>query len=217
MNLLCLDTSSSTVVLGATKRGQRPEVLKVHSEDHAALLLSSVDRLLASSGLTLETLEGYGIVLGPGSFTGLRIGLATLKGFDLVFHKPAVGLCALEALALGAPKDDLTLAPMIHARKGMAYCAVYRWSGTELHPLAAPAEVSLADFLQKYPDACVFGSAVERQPDFFKYARVLPSEFNAPRGDVLCDMALRKFDGGDFLDLASAEPDYLVPNVASQV
>jgi len=94
---------------------------------HAKTLLPAIDRVLASCGLALTGLDGLAVSIGPGSFTGLRVGLATMMGFRAVTGLPLAAVPTLEAMAWnlrGAP--DL-LCPMLRARTGEVYWAQYQW------------------------------------------------------------------------------------------
>ena len=94
---------------------------------HAKTLLPAIDRLLASCGMALTDLDGLAVSIGPGSFTGLRVGLATMMGFRAVTGLPLAAVPTLEAMAWnlrGAP--DL-LCPLLRARTGEVYWAQYQW------------------------------------------------------------------------------------------
>jgi tRNA threonylcarbamoyladenosine biosynthesis protein TsaB len=95
---------------------------------HAKLLVPTIDRLLASQQLSLKQLDGLVVSIGPGSFTGLRVGLATMLGFRLVTGLPLVGVPTLEGLAWNVPRTALPVCPILKARTGELYWALYRWS-----------------------------------------------------------------------------------------
>jgi tRNA threonylcarbamoyladenosine biosynthesis protein TsaB len=95
--------------------------------NHAKWLVPTIDRLLQSSGLTLSTLDGFAVSIGPGSFTGLRVGLATVMGFRMVTGLPLVTVPTLEALAWNLRAEDRPLCPVLKARTGEVYWAFYRW------------------------------------------------------------------------------------------
>jgi tRNA threonylcarbamoyladenosine biosynthesis protein TsaB len=94
---------------------------------HARTLVPAIDRLLASCGMALSDLEGLAVSIGPGSFTGLRVGLATMMGFRLVTGLPLAAVPTLEAMAWNLRETNVRLCPMLKARTGEVYWAQYQW------------------------------------------------------------------------------------------
>ncbi|MFM8552071.1 MAG: tRNA (adenosine(37)-N6)-threonylcarbamoyltransferase complex dimerization subunit type 1 TsaB [Nitrospiraceae bacterium] len=134
MKLLAVDTStgwqSVAILDGAT-------VLARSDQDaagaHARWLVPTIDRLLTESGLSLSGLDGLAVSIGPGSFTGLRVGLSTMLGFRTITGLPLASVPTLEALAWNQRDVGRTLCPILKSRTGEVYWALYRWtSETEL-------------------------------------------------------------------------------------
>jgi tRNA threonylcarbamoyladenosine biosynthesis protein TsaB len=128
MKLLAVETATkrqSVAILDGTN------VLCQSDEEagrnHAKWLVATIDRLLRSSGLTLSALEGLAVSIGPGSFTGLRVGLATLMGFRMAAGLPLAAVPTLEAMAWNLRGEARTLCPVLQARTGEVYWAFYRW------------------------------------------------------------------------------------------
>ncbi|MSQ77725.1 MAG: tRNA (adenosine(37)-N6)-threonylcarbamoyltransferase complex dimerization subunit type 1 TsaB [Nitrospiraceae bacterium] len=94
---------------------------------HARRLVPAIDRLLASCGMALTDMEGLAVSIGPGSFTGLRVGLATMLGFRLVTGLPLATVPTLEAMAWNFRRAEQLLCPMLRARTGEVYWAQYQW------------------------------------------------------------------------------------------
>jgi len=147
--LVAIDTSGSHMNLGV-QRG--PHLLAVHSSyqpfSHARALLPALDLLLGGQGFRLDEVDVFGVCLGPGSFTGLRVGMSTVKSFSLATGKPAVGITAPEALAAATPGAGLA-GSLIDARKGEVYSTLFRRS-------ARPEEGASAS-----PEGYPSGSLVE--------------------------------------------------------
>lgn len=129
MKLLAVETATgcqSVAVLDGTA------VLARSDEDvqgaHARWLIPTIDRVLTSSGLTLASLEGLAVSIGPGSFTGLRVGLATMMGIRMVTGIPLAAVPTLEAMAWNLRDPDQILCPILKARAGEVYWAQYRWT-----------------------------------------------------------------------------------------
>jgi tRNA threonylcarbamoyladenosine biosynthesis protein TsaB len=145
VNILALDTSTlETSVAVVTGTADLPEVRAVaESQAHTRSdsLLELVDRALGASGLALATLDGLAVGVGPGSFTGLRIGMATAKGLAFAAAKPLWAVSSLAALALDLDRlVDLSagalVVPLIDARRGEVFAGFYRVERGMALPLA---------------------------------------------------------------------------------
>ncbi len=130
---------------------------------HGGRLPGALADLLTAEGLALPAVEGYAVGLGPGSFTGLRIGLATWKGLAYANRRPISGASSLAAMALAAAPDapaGALLVPLLDAKKGEVYAGFYRAEGGSVRaqePEAALSPAALADRLAPHADALVFG------------------------------------------------------------
>jgi tRNA threonylcarbamoyladenosine biosynthesis protein TsaB len=117
------------------------------SATHSERLMGAIDRLLTDAGWTVRDLEGLAVAVGPGSFTGLRIGLSTVKGLALALAIPIAAVPTLDALAAGLPFAALPVCPVLDARKREVYASLYRWDGSGMrrewdYLAIAPGELS---------------------------------------------------------------------------
>src|SRR5215468_481641 len=132
---------------------------------HSERLLAAVDRLVADCGLVPADLDGLAVSVGPGSFTGLRVGLATVKGLAMALDLPVAPVPTLDALAARLPFADAPVCPILDARKGEVYLSQYRWDGLrmarEWNYLALPPELAAAELsapsAQRLPSAATVG------------------------------------------------------------
>lgn len=128
---------------------------------HSERVLAAVDRVLRDARWTVRDLEGLAVSIGPGSFTGLRVGLATVKGLGFALSLPVAGVPTLDALAATLPFADALVAPLLDARKGEVYMSLYRWDGAEMARqcdyLALPPEAAVARLT---PPVIVLGDGV---------------------------------------------------------
>ena len=99
---------------------------------HSERMMVVVDRLLTDCGWSAKELEGLAVSVGPGSFTGLRVGIATVKGLALALGLPVAPVPTLDALAATLPFADAPVCPLLDARKGEVYCSLYRWREGEM-------------------------------------------------------------------------------------
>lgn len=108
--------------------------LRIHHElnRHGERMLPLVEELLAEAGWAPSSLDRVGVGVGPGSFTGLRIGVALAQGIALGLDRPVVGVSSLQAMAFAAPPTDLPTAAVLDARRDEYFVAVFASDGTEL-------------------------------------------------------------------------------------
>ena len=96
---------------------------------HSERLMPAIDRLLKDSGIMPKDIDGFAVSIGPGSFTGLRIGLATVKGFAMGCNKPVAAVSTLEALAFNLAYAEYLICPILDARRNEVYAAMFKSDG----------------------------------------------------------------------------------------
>jgi tRNA threonylcarbamoyladenosine biosynthesis protein TsaB len=148
MNLLAVDTSTRSCSV-AVMAGDRvaSELTAFSSQTHSAHLMAMIDEALAMAHTAPAALGGFAVTVGPGSFTGLRIGLSTVMGLAFACAKPCVGISSLEALAAACPPHPHAICSMMDARKGQVYTAVFRRRGERLIRIGEERAVSPEDAL----------------------------------------------------------------------
>jgi tRNA threonylcarbamoyladenosine biosynthesis protein TsaB len=157
MYILGIETSTTT---GSVAVVSEDSVIAQYSLNievtHSERLMSTVDRVLRDTGLAIADMNGYAVAIGPGSFTGLRIGLAAVKGLALVTGKPVAAVPTLQALAWNLPYAAYPICPMLDARKNEVYAATYRLEGTTLVHVMAEAVLSLARLSERISGKTLF-------------------------------------------------------------
>jgi len=126
---LAFETATRIMSVALLNRGQ--VVAEISTSDdrvHSARLLPAVEQVLGLAGVALPEIEAFALSIGPGSFTGLRIGLATVKGLTLGDGRPVAGVSTLAALAAGAGAPG-PVAALLDARRGEAYAGVWTAGG----------------------------------------------------------------------------------------
>lgn len=124
----------------------------------SAALLPAVAETLAGAAVALADVEAFALSIGPGSFTGLRVGLATLKGLAFGSGRPAVAVPTLAALAAGAPAGDAPLATLLDAQRGEVYAAAWERAGADLRVLLPEGLYRLEELCPLLPGrVCLLG------------------------------------------------------------
>lgn len=144
--LLAIDTADATAGVALLVDGRlAAEFVEVSAYRHSERLFSLVDEALAGAGVGRRELGAVAVTVGPGSFTGLRVGLATAKGIAFALKRPLAGVSTLEALARGAMPFPGLVVPLLDARKRQVYGAAYRGrdGAVAVHPAAwSPCELA---------------------------------------------------------------------------
>lgn len=157
MRLLALDTATETCGIGILVDGQiKVELNLSHRQTHAKHLMLGVEAVLDLSGFQLDDIDAFAVTRGPGSFTGLRIGIGTIKGFALALGKPVVGISSLAALAHQADGSQEWICPMIDARRREVYWSLYRRRDGELEQIESEQVGSVENAIEKIEGPCRF-------------------------------------------------------------
>ena len=129
MKILAIETSTMLggVALMDDSSGLIAEVRLNVKSTHSERLMTEIDHLLRQAGLKISDIDVFAVAIGPGSFTGLRIGLSTVKGFSYATGKPIVSVPTLEALAWNFPYCRYPVCTMLDARKKEVYTALFKW------------------------------------------------------------------------------------------
>ncbi|HSD20666.1 MAG TPA: tRNA (adenosine(37)-N6)-threonylcarbamoyltransferase complex dimerization subunit type 1 TsaB [Anaeromyxobacter sp.] len=190
---------------------------------HAARLPGALVELLEAEGLRLADVEGYAIGIGPGSFTGLRIGLATWKGLAYASRRPIAGASSLAAMALAAAadaSDGAVLVPLLDAKKGEVYAGFYRAAGGGLEavlPEAALSPDALLERTRGLQGAVAFGDGYAAYGARLegRLAR-LETPVATPHAAAIAALAAPRLAGASFDPqvLFALEPHYVRPSEA---
>ncbi|CAL1520891.1 tRNA (adenosine(37)-N6)-threonylcarbamoyltransferase complex dimerization subunit type 1 TsaB [Chitinophaga sp. MM2321] len=220
--ILNIDTATTTGSVSLARDGQPLQTLvNEKQQDHAATMVLFIQQLLKDQGVTAAELDAIAVSAGPGSYTGLRVGVATAKGLCYAWDKPLLAISTLHMMAQGlkdALKDDTVYyCPMLDARRQEVFTAVY---DADLNPVMPPQalilEASSFQEMLAQRKICFFGDGSP------KWEQLLPATTNAifvtykMSAAHMAPLAEQAFSKNEFVDLAYFSPFYLKPFFSPQ-
>jgi tRNA threonylcarbamoyladenosine biosynthesis protein TsaB len=222
MLILAIDTSTRTASISLLKNDEiLSEVFINLGVNHSIVLLPALYDLCRLSCIELSSIDLFVCTIGPGSFTGLRVGASTIKGLALATGKPVVGVSTLEALAFNLIGSKMLICPMLDAKKTQVYAALYRTGRDNVLEKRENERVTnIEEFLQSINEETIFvGDGSIKNAGFI--GDILPgrSYFASAcnqyvRAAAVGLLGKRKYSEGDVLDLTTFTPIYLRPSEA---
>ena len=218
MSILAIDTASSVSSVAVASEGKlQAEVTVEAGRTHSETLLSHIEGALSFAGVERSALTGIAVSIGPGSFTGLRIGLATAKAIAYGLGIPLVGVSTLAALALAVPVSDVHTLALMDAQKGNAYAGLYEWRDGSLHEVrpvrVAPLAEAIAEAADRGKPVLLTGElAVKKRarlgnlPDNVTLA---PAHLLTARASHVAWLGIARLAAGERDDPMTLEPFYI--------
>jgi len=223
--VLGIDTGSPTASLGVVADGRICAALSRGMRSHCAGLPEAVDEVLAAAGITMRDLRAVAVAVGPGSFTGLRIGLSYVKGICLVTKLAMIGISTLDAVSLCVSTSELvpgsTVCPVLDARKGEIYTALYRFVSDALQKVTSDLVVPVKDLVSRVNGETVFvgdSKAEEARSLIMANGGAATSVGTARfelRGSFVAALGAARVANNDVDNPAALEPLYVRPPDAS--
>jgi len=188
VNALAIDTATESLGLCLESRGQRRVLVREAGLQHSEALLPGVATLLEDAGISAAELELVVCCLGPGSFTGIRIGLATAKGLSFAHGLPLVGIANLDALAFRFREYSGVVVPVLAALRRHYYAAVYQ-NGLKSSEYLALTLEELAAVVRSQPKVLLTGGAATQVYDALRgdEGHPAPRELVLDRGLISTD------------------------------
>jgi tRNA threonylcarbamoyladenosine biosynthesis protein TsaB len=217
MKILAVETSTMLggIAVMDDSAGLITEVRLNVKATHSERLMTAIDHALKQSGLTLQDIDVFGVATGPGSFTGLRIGLSTVKGFSYATGKPVVSIPTLEAFAWNFPFSRHPVCVMLDARKKEVYAAVFEWKDSGFERIIDERSVRPAELLDSLKETVIFsgeGSLLYKQIIVDKAgenALFAPPQCMLPSPANVAYLGIRKALNKEFSDPVSLVPSYI--------
>lgn len=216
MKLLAVDTATESCSVALTEGADlRAEITSVSRQTHSRHLMAMVCNALEIADWALADLDGFVAARGPGSFTGLRIGISTVKGLCTALGKPVAGISNLAGLARQAPVRDGAVCAMIDARRNEVYCCRYRYENGVLRKETPEDALPPAAALSAVVGPCLFignGSVLYRrviEETLGPQAHFPPPETHVLRASTLAFMGLERLMKNDADDPVRFVPHYI--------
>jgi tRNA threonylcarbamoyladenosine biosynthesis protein TsaB len=215
--ILCLETSTTNCSVAIAVDG---EIIALQEDNnnkysHAEKLHSFIDQVLAESGTLKSSLEAIAVSKGPGSYTGLRIGVSAAKGLCFAIDVPLIAIPTLEALAHQAVIENGCIIPMLDARRLEVYAAVFSSDNNQIRETKAEVldENSYGDYLKR-TKVCFIGDGVEKFKALCKHKNAIFMNNKLPSAKQMGVLAELRYQKNNFEDVAYFEPYYLKDFIA---
>jgi len=219
MKVLAIDTSSIVATCAIIDDDKiLGEHILNHKMTHSQTIMPMIKQVLDSCNLKPTDIDVFAAAKGPGSFTGLRIGIATIKGLAHATKKEVIGISTLDALAFNLPFSEGIIVPMMDARRDRVFTGIYKWS-TEGLSIIMENDVleidELIRILSERNENIVFngdGTLVFKDrlvKELGNRAIFSPKSANMARASSVAELAIAKAKEGKFDNLFELTPDYL--------
>lgn len=217
MKILSIDSSSKVATAAIVNEdGLIAEYTLNNKAEHSILIMEMIDNLLKSSNLTIDDIDGFAVSKGPGSFTGLRIGMATIKGLSFGSNKPYISISTLDALAYSLLNFDGIICPIMDALRDSVYTGLYKNNNGVLETLLEPSALDLEELIALLKDKnekVIFtGDGLIKHKEYLKNnlekAYFPPNHLSVIRASSLAELGLIELTKGNSDD-PNSSPFYL--------
>ena len=223
MKILSVDSSAVAASVAVTSNGRLlAEYTLNNGNTHSETLLPMIEAILKSLKLSVSDIDLFACSSGPGSFTGVRIGAATVKGLAFAQEKPCVGVSTLEAIAENAKLRAGLICPVMNARRSQVYTALFRSDGeniTRLMPDSALAISDLDTILSEYgEEVCFCGDGYDITLSLLKKTKPVhtPERLRHQSAFSVASVAAREYEKGNFGNDVELSVNYLRPSQAER-
>ena len=223
MKILSLDTSATVATVALVDNDKLlAEQMTNNGNTHSETILPMIEAALASAELDVSDVDLFACSGGPGSFTGVRIGVATLKGLAFASGKPCIAVSTLEALAENLSCRAGLICPVMNARRSQVYTALFVSDGQSVKRITEDEAMSIAELdemLSNY-DApvsfCGDGYDITLAALTKTKAAEVPPRLRYQSAASVATVALRKYEAGEHTDDAGLKVTYLRPSQAER-
>jgi tRNA threonylcarbamoyladenosine biosynthesis protein TsaB len=157
MKILAVDTATKSCSVAVIDDDTLlAESTSFNDQTHYRQLLNIIDTVLGKANMKIGQVDGFAVSIGPGSFTGLRIGISSVKGLAFSLNKPVVGVSSLQTLAFQCKQNPYLICPVLDARKQEVYFCHYRFKNGKLEKESQEQVASPAEAVRGIRESCIF-------------------------------------------------------------
>lgn len=213
--ILSIDTSTENIVIAISRDGETLlDERHAAEQNHSRKLIKLIDDGLKKTSLNLVDIDAFACTTGPGSFTGLRTGLGTIKGFCYALQKPLIGVPTLYAMAYPCIEYG-TIAPVLEAKKDFVYTAIFQYVNEEWIEKTPTQMIPVQNLPDQSHPVVYIGATCKKYNSFFPEKAIFGnSKFDSICGKTLTDIAYRKYTLNEWEDVQSLEPLYIQKTAA---
>ena len=218
MNYLAIDTSRSSLTVVVGGKNKAVKFLPDCALTHSVVLMSEIENALAEAGIDKKDIDVFACAVGPGSFTGLRIGSATAKGLGLALKKPLVAVPTVEGLAYNLYDTPGLICPIMDARRRQVYTGIYCFTDHQLEvvedQMAVPMETMIEKLNQRGETVTFLGDGVPVFRELIEEKMTVPYSFapahvNKQRAAAVAALGEIYYSQGKTETAMEHVPDYL--------
>lgn len=216
MKILAIDSCSNVATAALVEDDNLIAQFSLNNKTtHSTKLLPQIEYMMKNAEAEFGDIDLFAVTVGPGSFTGQRIGVATAKALAHATNKPMVGISALVAMAYNIKYTDYLICPIMDARREQVYTATFRWQDNKLTTIKEDRAMALADLLEEFDENVIFfGDGVPVFKDKITEklgdkAHFAPANLMHINGGGVAEAAKEEYKKGNACDYASLVPTYL--------
>lgn len=219
MKILAIDSSGLVASVAIVEdENLIAEYTVNYKKTHSQTLLPMLDEIVSMTDTDLSTFDAIAVAKGPGSFTGLRIGSATVKGLGLALGKPVIGIPTVEGLAMNLFEADALICPLMDARRNQVYTGIYKFQEGQLQVVKEQTPIAIEEIVRALnmlgqkviflgDGVPVYKEVIEANIDVpYSFA---PAHVNKQRAGAIGVRAFEYYKQGLFMSASEFEPDYL--------
>jgi tRNA threonylcarbamoyladenosine biosynthesis protein TsaB len=216
MNILAIDTSTKALSVAVFKNGKVVLSKEAKLEVLSSSIIPTIDKALKSAKLPLSKIDTFAVGLGPGSFTSLRVGVSTIKGFSFVHRKPVVGIVSHDVIATAIKGLHKNICVMTDAKRNMVYACLYSIKGDNLEKKSNYLLSPIEDVLKLVKEETLFvGDAIKLyRPQIEQHkikTRFADEKHWMPQAKHMLTPVLQRLQANKIDDPIKLVPLYLYP------
>ncbi|MBQ3428102.1 MAG: tRNA (adenosine(37)-N6)-threonylcarbamoyltransferase complex dimerization subunit type 1 TsaB [Clostridia bacterium] len=220
MKILAADTSSFPASVAVYEDGLiLGEYIVRNKKKHSQNLMPMTERMLSDLETDIADIDVFAVTVGPGSFTGLRIGISTIRAFAQATKKKALGISTLEALSYNFAGSEAVVVPMLDARRDEVFTAAYEFCGDKHREIVAPCVMTLDEVKARFEGQKVIftGDGMLAHRAELTYGVLAPAQLSEVRAGAVAALAAEKINAGRAEHHNNIKPVYLRKSQAERL